>query len=168
MALRRLLNLGTWSRLRNFLILSDFINSYADTSLFFYNKDDIIIWIVIYIDDTLIITRNNYKEIESCSEFKCKDLGTLKYFWGMEVIKIFDGSININQSRCALEILSKHDMLNCQPSKSPVLLGFKLSKENRYLLQDVTYYRALVVSLQYISQTRFDLTYSINQVAEFV
>jgi len=36
------------------------------------------------------------------------------------------------------------------------------------LVKNVTNYRALVGSLQYLSQTRPDLVYAINQVAQFV
>lgn len=73
-----------------------------------------------------------------------RDLGILKYFWGMEIIRNFDGSINMNQSRCVLEILSKHNMLNCKPTKSHAFPGSKLSMDNGDLLQDITSYRALV------------------------
>lgn len=65
-----------------FLLLNNFTNNTADTSLFVYDKENLLIWIVIYVDD-LIITGNNNKEIEIfikhlCSEFKCRDLGIKK------------------------------------------------------------------------------------------
>lgn len=47
-------------------------------SLFVYNRDEILIWIVIYADD-LIITSNTSDEVKSFiknlrDDFKCKDL----------------------------------------------------------------------------------------------
>lgn len=67
--------------------------------------------------------------------------------------------LEINQSRYALYILKKYNMLNCNPSKNLVSPCSKLSREEGELLQDVTSYRSFVCS---------NLTYAINQVAQFV
>lgn len=45
-------------KLFNFLLLNNFTNSLVDTSLFTY--DNILIWIVIYVDN-IIITENNIR-----------------------------------------------------------------------------------------------------------
>lgn len=37
-------------RLGNFLILNEFQNSHSDSSLFVYNKDMILIWLIVYVD----------------------------------------------------------------------------------------------------------------------
>lgn len=75
----------------------------------------------------------------------------------------------MTQSGYALDILTKQNkMLNCLSCKSLVSLGSKLQKDEGDLLLDATAYRDLVGSLQYLSQTRPSLTYSINQVAQFV
>jgi len=116
----------------------------------------------------LIIIGNNSNEVEKfikhlCQEFRCRDLGLLNFFLRMEVVHNFDGSLELNQSRYAINILSKNNMLNCKPCKYPVLPNSKLSKDEGTSLQDVTSFRALVGSLQYLSLTGSDLTYSINQ-----
>lgn len=97
-----------------------------------------------------------------------KDLGLLKYFIGMQVIHNFDEYLDLNQSRYALNILDKNKMLNCKPCKYLTLPNYKLSKNEGILIEDITSYRALVGSLQYLFLTRSDLTYFINQVAQFV
>lgn len=68
----------------------------------------------------------------------------------------------------ALEILNKHNMLDSKPCKTSVVLGSKLNKNEGTPLQGVTNYRALVDSLQYLSQMKPELTYVVNQVAQFV
>lgn len=53
--------------------------------------------------DDLVITCNDNKEVELfithlCNEFKCKDLGILHFFLGIQVLHKFDGSVELNQS----------------------------------------------------------------------
>lgn len=91
-----------------------------------------------------------------------------KNFLGMEVLYNKDGSLEVNQTGYALDILKKFDMLYCKPSNSLVQPGSKLLKEDIELIQDHTSYRALVGSLQYLSQTRSDLVYATNQVSQFL
>lgn len=117
-----------------------------------------------YIDD-LIITGNNNKEAEIfithlCNEFKCRDLGLLNFF--LRNRSDTDGSLVLNQSKYAPKILAKHKILECKPAKSLVSHGSKLNKSEGELLQDVTSYRALVGFLQFLLQTRSDLTHAIN------
>lgn len=152
--------------------MNDFLNSTADSSLFVYNNDDIIIWMVVYVDD-LIITGNDSNEVEIfikhlCSEFKCRDLCILQFLLVMKIIHNFDDSLDMNQTRYALDILSKNNMLNCKACKSPVIPNSKLTLNDGELLNDITTYRGLVGALQYLSQTRPGLTNAINQVAQFV
>ena len=59
-------------------------------SVFYKNSCSIIILLVVYVDD-IVITRSGYKGISSLkfflhNQFHTKDLGTLKYFLGVEAI----------------------------------------------------------------------------------
>ena len=61
----------------------------ADHTLFFKRDGDDITLLIIYIDD-MIVTSSSPKEVEKlqshlAKEFEMKDLGTLKYFLGIEV-----------------------------------------------------------------------------------
>lgn len=88
-----------------------------------------------------------------------RDLGLLNFFLGIEVIKNFDGSLDLNQSRYAVNILGKNNILNCKLCKYLVLPNSKLSKDEGTPLQDITSFRALLGSLQYLSLTKPDLIY---------
>ena len=64
--------------------------SKSDHSVFHRNSSSRIILLVVYVDDILIIESDS-KSISSLksflhSQFHTKDLGTLKYFFGVEVI----------------------------------------------------------------------------------
>jgi hypothetical protein len=61
----------------------------ADTSLFFYNKNGLTIFIFVYIDD-IIVTSSKPKGITTLlqdlkKDFSLKDLGDLYFFHGIDV-----------------------------------------------------------------------------------
>ena len=66
-----------------------FLQSYSDYSLFTYSKAIVQINVLVYVDD-LIISRNHFAALVGFKSylgdcFKMKDLGSLKYFLGIEV-----------------------------------------------------------------------------------
>nr|GFA11426.1 hypothetical protein [Tanacetum cinerariifolium] len=65
-------------------------------------------------------------------EFSIKDLGTLKYFLGIEVVKTKDGLV-LSQRKYTLDILNDCGKLGCKPSTFPIEQGLKLDKANRVL-----------------------------------
>ena len=78
-----------YSRLNMQLQKLGFIPSKADTSLFFYHKDKITIFVLVYVDD--IIVASSSPDATTCllqdlhMDFALKDLGNLHYFLGIEV-----------------------------------------------------------------------------------
>ena len=75
-------------------------NRKFDHSVFYINSSSGIILLVVYVDD-IVITRNDSKGISSLksflhSQFHTKDLGMLKYFLGVEVLRSKQG-ISLSQ-----------------------------------------------------------------------
>jgi len=93
-----------YSRLSQKLQDIGFQASKADTSLFFYKKGDITIFLLIYVDD-IIVTSSSSDAVDALiqdlkKDFALKDLGDLHYFLGIEVNKVSDG-ILLSQEKYA-------------------------------------------------------------------
>ncbi|GKA86430.1 ribonuclease H-like domain-containing protein [Tanacetum coccineum] len=66
------------------------------------------------------------------------------------------------QRKYAIEIHEKAYMVNCNPSRSTVDSESKLSNDGD-LVDDSTLYRSLTGSLQYLTFTRPDISYAVQQ-----
>ena len=97
--------------------------SKSDHSVFYRNSQADIILLVVYVDD-IIITRNDMAGISSLKsflqdQFHIKDLGMLKYFLGVEVMRSKHG-IFLSQRKYMLDLLSKTGKLATKPFQSPM------------------------------------------------
>lgn len=68
-----------------------FVNSLADTSLFTYNNNGVLVYILVYVDD-IVATGNSDTHITGfigslAARFSLKDHGDLSYFLGIEAIR---------------------------------------------------------------------------------
>jgi hypothetical protein len=82
--------------------------SKAVTSLFVYNKNSIVLNLLVYVDD-IVVTSSSPNAITALlqdlrSDFALKDLGDLHYFLGIQVVKQSDG-ILLSQEKYAAEAL---------------------------------------------------------------
>ncbi|KAI3694073.1 hypothetical protein L1987_77032 [Smallanthus sonchifolius] len=159
-----------FQRLSSFLLNRGFHNSRADTSLFIYNHQGILIYLLVYVDD-IIITGNNENFINnftSClnKEFKIKDLGSLNFFLGLEVHHTKSG-LFLNQSKYAHDILTRAGLLDSKPVATPLTSKDIFTSEGQPF-HDPTLYRSLVGALQYLTITRPDLSYAVNQASQFL
>jgi hypothetical protein len=74
---------------------SHFQESKADISLFFYHHENIQMFVLVYIDNIIIVSSSDHatqallQDLQK--EFVLKYLGELNYFLGIEVTKMKDG-----------------------------------------------------------------------------
>jgi hypothetical protein len=129
-----------------------FLSSKADVSLFIYNKSNIVIFVLIYVDD-IIVTSSSDQAIQALlhdlkNDFAMKDLGELNYFLGIEVKKTRHGLL-LTQEKYASELLAKIGMTKCTSSPTPLSSTEKLSLVDGSPLgpKDSTQYRSIVGSL---------------------
>jgi histone deacetylase 1/2 len=147
--------------------------SKGDTSLFYFRKGDLAMFVLIYVDD--IIVASSSSEGTTCllkalkSDFALKDLGDLHYFLGIEVTKLRDG-ILLSQAKYSNDILRRTGMINCKPANTPMTTTEKLSvyEGTPLSIEDSTRFRSIVGALQYLTLTRPDIAFAVNKVCQFL
>ncbi|KAK9056903.1 hypothetical protein SSX86_024267 [Deinandra increscens subsp. villosa] len=128
-------------------------------------------YLLLYVDD-IILTASSTKILRHfitamSREFAMTDLGRLHHFLGIEVAYTRDGMF-LNQHQYASDILHRANMDNCKPSLTPADTNSKLSADIGDLLPDGTLYRSLAGALQYLTITRPDIAYAVQQVCLFM
>ena len=112
-----------YSRLSSQLTRYGFVASKSDTSLFIYCKLNVTIYMLIYVDDIIVVSSSQLatdallKDLSK--EFALKDLGDLHYFLGIEVHKVRDGLL-LTQAKYAQDILDRVGMKNYKSSLTPL------------------------------------------------
>jgi histone deacetylase 1/2 len=162
-----------YARLSEKLVSLGFYASKSDTSLFIYMKGSITIYLLVYVDDIIVVSSSS-KAVEALladlkRDFALKDLGELSYFLGIEVKKMNDG-ILLSQSKYASDLLKKVGMEHCKPVATPLSVSEKLSAYvgNPLGPEDATKYRSIVGALQYLTLTRPDISFSVNKVCQYL
>jgi hypothetical protein len=92
-----------------------------------------------------------------------KDLGPLHHFLGVSVQHQVDG-LFLTQRQFALDILERAGMVDCKPVSTPVDTQAKVSAESGPPIADPTHFRSLVGALQYLTFTRPDIAYVVQQI----
>ncbi|GJR83506.1 putative RNA-directed DNA polymerase [Tanacetum coccineum] len=163
------LTLRQWNhKLYETLIKVGFEQSKNDNSLYIKNDGDVSLYLLVYVDD-LVITGNSETEIENTKsflnkKFKIKDLGELKYFLGIEVLKT-KNRLCLNQRKYCLELLHEFGLLACRPVVTPlpenIILSHKETDDDNFL-RNITSYQKLVGKLIYLCMTRPDISYDVH------
>ena len=162
----------TWfERLANYLKIVGFKQSLADALVFIMNgKNDIII-IVLYVDDLIITSSNDgliYEtKMKLSAQFEMKDLGELKYFLGIEVVKCPHG-LMLSQRKYMLDMLRQFGMQYCKPIQTPMETSMKLDATDGYVIADVKMYQQMVGNLIYLTITRPDIAFSVGIVSRYM
>ncbi|XP_040947303.1 uncharacterized mitochondrial protein AtMg00810-like [Gossypium hirsutum] len=160
-----------FSKLTTALLTLRYIQFSADYSLFVKRQQDTFTVLLVYVDD-IILTGNSLSEITKVKayldqQFRIKDLGELKYFLGLEVARTTAG-IHLSQRKYALEILEDSRFMDCTPAKTPLASKSKFTSDSGALLHDVTSYRQLVGRLIYLTSTRPNLAFAVQQLSQFM
>ena len=127
--------------------------------------------LLVYVDD-MVLTGHNPGYIASVKavldqKFGIKDLGSLKYFLGLEIARS-DKGISLNQRKYVLEVLKEAGMVGCKPAKTPMEQQLKLSKGDGELLKELGQFRRLIGKLMYLTPSRSDITYSVHRLSQFL
>lgn len=99
--------------------------------------------------------------------FERKDLSPLKYFLGIEVIRM-DAGISLSQRKYVLDLLTETGMLSCKPAETPMEMNHMLEILPDQVPTDIEGYQRLVGRLIYLSHTQPDIAYAVSVVSQFM
>ncbi|CAJ2656645.1 unnamed protein product [Trifolium pratense] len=148
-----------------------YIQGQADHTLFTkFSQDGKIAVLIVYVDD-IVLTGDDIVEMARVKEklaldFEIKDLGSMRYFLGMEVARSKDG-ILVSQQKYILDLLKETGMSGCRPADTPMDPNAKLWEEGSVPV-DTGRYQRLVGKLIYLSHTRPDIAFSVSVVSQFM
>ena len=162
-----------FSRLSSTLLQLGFQASKADVSLFIFNKGGVQLYILIYVDDIIIVSSSSLATdrllAQLQADFAVKDLGPLNYFLGIQVHHTSQG-LRLTQKKYITDLMTRTNMVAAKGVPTPMVPGHKLSLHSGDPLSadDATRYRSVVGALQYLSLTRPDISFCVNRVCQFL
>jgi hypothetical protein len=144
-----------------------FVDSKSDASLFTYHHTHGTAYLLLYVDD-IILTASSTPLLRHiiatlASAFAMKDLGPLHHFLGISVTRT-PTTLHLSQRQYILDILSRAGMRDCQPSSTPIDTKPKLAASCGQPFSDPFLYRSLAGALQYITLTRPEISYAVQQI----
>ena len=156
-----------YSRFASFLLSQGFSEAKSDTSLFVFRRGSDTVYLLLYVDDIILTASSTELLRRTISalqrEFAMKDLGSLHHFLGITVERHPD-RLFLHQRTYTLDILKRAVMADCKPCSTPVDLKAKLSADSGPPVRDPSQFRSIAGALQYLTFTRPDIAYAVQQV----
>jgi hypothetical protein len=72
------------------------------------------------------------------------------------------------QGKYTVEILKRFDMLECKAMNTPMEMNLKLLVDTSSELVDVTLYREIIGSLMYLTNTRPNICFVVNNLSQYM
>jgi Reverse transcriptase (RNA-dependent DNA polymerase) len=142
----------------------------GDHTLFYKYFGHRITIFAVYVDD-IMITGDDEEEILQLKrrlgeEFEVKDLGQLKYFLEIKIVRSIKGIV-LSQENYALDLLSETGMLGCRVVSSPIEQNYKLCADIGDPM-DKEQYQRLMDRLIYMCHTRPDITHVVSVMSRYM
>ncbi|KAL0433233.1 UNVERIFIED_CONTAM: Retrovirus-related Pol polyprotein from transposon RE1 [Sesamum latifolium] len=148
-----------------------FAQSKHDHCLFTKVTSSGLFTLLVYVDDVLITgsSEDIIKDIKVYLDklFTIKDLGSVKYFLGLEIARSVAGII-ITQTKYIKDIIADTGLSNAKAITTPLPVGIKFSAEAGNQVSNPETYRRLVGRLRYLGFTRPDISHASQQLSKFI
>lgn len=160
-----------WNRrFTEFLVKYGFKQSQADNCVYIGIFDGVKVFIIIYVDDGLIVSSSSSmikKIIEYLKQaFKIKELN-LKYFVGIEIIKR-NNCICIHQRDYVEQIIKKFCMSDSNSASTPADANVVITKKLDESIVNFPYREAIGSLLFLSSVSRPDISFAVNVLSRYV
>ncbi|XP_047342761.1 uncharacterized mitochondrial protein AtMg00810-like [Impatiens glandulifera] len=148
-----------------------FLPSHHDSALFVKGTTAGRILPSLYGDDMIIIG-DDHDGIESLKSelahsFSMKDLGMLRYFWGIEVAYSPKGYL-LSQSKYIANLFERARLTDSRIVDTPLETNVRYSSSDGTPLEDYGMYRTIIGSLVYLTVTRPNIAHAVHVLSQFV
>ena len=170
-----------YKRFDSFMLGQGYSRSQYDDCIYFQQfPDGTFIYLLLYVDDMLIASRDKSSirklKAQLNSEFEMKELGAAKKILGMEIHRNRQaGKLFLSQQKYIERLLDRFNMSNCKPVSTPFAAHFKLSsdlcpqtKEEMERMSHVPYASAVGSLMYAMVCTRPDLAYAVSMVSRYM
>jgi hypothetical protein len=156
-----------YSRFATYLLSLGFVEAKSDTSLFVFRRGADTVYLLLYVDDIVLTASSTALLQHTISalkrEFTMKDLDPLHHFLGVSVQHQID-ELFLTQRQFALDVLERAGMVDCKPVSTPLDTQAKVSATSGPPVADPTQFKSLAGALQYLTFTRPDNAYVVQQI----
>lgn len=160
-----------YKKVKDCLCNLDFKNSKYEPCLFQKIVGNVKVIVAVYVDDFLIFS-NNTEETNKLktilgSEFKLKDLGSVRRYLGMRInIDKKLNTITVDQQQYIEQLLCTFNMSDCKTADTPI--ECKLNLEKSEICMTNIPFQKLIGSLMYLAiLTRPDIAYAVSYLSQF-
>ncbi|XP_020677018.1 uncharacterized protein LOC110095714 [Dendrobium catenatum] len=158
-----------YNTLTSYLVSIGFNHSTSDPSLLTLRQNNSQAYFLVYVDD-ILITGNNIELINNIinqlnQKFNMKQLGPVHSFLGIHIDRT-PNQFFLSQQAYAESILQVAQLGNCKPLANPTCTKLPSNLSEDPILSNPATYRRLTGSLQYLTLTRPDISYSVNLLSQ--
>ena len=169
-----------YKRFDSFVLSIGFVRSDFDSCFYFSSLDNLPVYILLYVDDMLLISKSVDKicklKADLSSEFDMKDLGNAKRILGMYIERDRKNCfLKIHQKPYLQKIVAKFGNLNSKPVQVPLAGHFVLSKNqcpksrsDIIKMENVPYSNAIGSIMYAMISTRPDLSFAISLLSRYM
>jgi hypothetical protein len=139
----------------------------SNSSLFVYKHGTDIAYLLLYVDDIIFTVSTSaflHHVVDDLKGMFTMDLGPLHYFLDIQV-RCDQHGFHLHQASYAVDVLDRAGMMNCKPAPTPVDTKLKASAGAGKPATNAVFYRNIIGALQYLTLTRSDIAYAVNQVS---
>ncbi|KAI5337264.1 hypothetical protein L3X38_016533 [Prunus dulcis] len=151
-----------YKELSSFLLSNDFRNATSDASLFISTFGSHVIYFLVYVDDLIVIGNNSSLVMQFIAtlarRFSVKDLGSLHYFLGVEVVPTTTG-LFLSQHHYIRDLLLKAKMDGAKEVSTPLSPSDNLVLNDGSPPTDASQFHQIIGGLQYLNLTRPNISF---------
>jgi transposase InsO family protein len=164
-----------YRKMDNALLDRGFQRFQSDHCIYKYDRDKMIIYVILYVDDLIIMT-NSKEELGNLKNylnesFKMKDLGEIQNIVGLQIKRDRSKKLmQVHQEKFTHDLLVRYQMENCKAVGTPLENKTKLHKRdsNTEAQGNIKRYQSIIGSLLYLVRgTRSDIAYAVTKLSQY-